>query len=120
MLKQAFSDSEVFAMIQEEVNTILEEQGHPARRISADDRLNAELGLKSLDLARLVVGLEVRTGADPFQELVPISSVRTVGDLREAYRKFFAGDDAAEDEEELLAVQRRAAARRTGAGSTDV
>lgn len=51
--------------------------------------LSSDLGLKSLDLAHLVALLEARLDADPFAHLVPITSVRTVGDLYSAYRKCF-------------------------------
>ncbi|MFL5339448.1 MAG: acyl carrier protein [Gemmataceae bacterium] len=53
-------------------------------------RLVDDLGLKSLDLAHLIAALERRLKADPFLRLVPITSVRTVGDLCDAYRRYFA------------------------------
>lgn len=55
------------------------------------DRGLADLGLKSLDLAHLIAALERRLGADPFLKLVPITSVRTVGDLCDAYRRCLEG-----------------------------
>jgi acyl carrier protein len=117
MLNKSFDEKEILDMIQEEIDLILEERGLPAKRIGAADRLSADLALKSLELARLVAALEVRTGADPFQELVSITSVRSVGDLQEAYRRFFAGDSAVQDSEELLDAQRRAAARKALRGT---
>jgi acyl carrier protein len=50
-------------------------------------RLTAELGLESMDLARIIAVLELELGADPFAGLVSITDVRTVGDLCEAYRR---------------------------------
>jgi hypothetical protein len=47
--------------------------------------LTHDLGLRSLDLAQLVATLEMMLGADPFVRLVPITAVRTVGDLFDAY-----------------------------------
>jgi hypothetical protein len=47
--------------------------------------LTYDLGLRSLDLAQLVATLEMMLGADPFARLVPITAVRTVGDLFDAY-----------------------------------
>ncbi len=47
--------------------------------------LTYDLGLRSLDLAQIVATLEMMLGADPFAQLVPITSVRTVGDLFDAY-----------------------------------
>jgi acyl carrier protein len=58
------------------------------------DRLSADLGLKSMDLALVLADLESRLGADPFAELVSITSVRSVGDLCDAYVRFFSGATA--------------------------
>ncbi len=75
-------------------------------------RLGDDLGLSSLDLAELVTVLEVELEADPFRELVPITSVRTVGDLVTAYVRFLSGaevgPDAAADEAAARAAKRRA------------
>ena len=104
-------------MIGQEVALILEEAGLPPRSVASEDRLSSDLGLKSLDLARIVAELELKTRADPFQELVLITSVRTIGDLERAYRRFFAGESAEdEEEEELAASQRRGAARKSERG----
>jgi len=53
--------------------------------IDEDMNLNADLGMSSLQLAELVATLEDRCGWDPFREHVPITEVRTVGDLITAY-----------------------------------
>jgi acyl carrier protein len=53
--------------------------------------LTYDLGLRSLDLAQLVATLELELQADPFARLVPITSVRTVGDVCDAYRVHFEG-----------------------------
>lgn len=80
--------------------------------------LTSDLGLRSLDLAQLVVMMELRTGKDPFLELVPITSLRTVGDLVAAYRKSFApmqdvaGEAAPKLGEERAESRRRASRRR--------
>ena len=55
----------------------------------ATDKLNATLGLTSLDLAFLVAELEAELGVDPFAKLVSITSVRSVGDLVRAYQQAF-------------------------------
>lgn len=112
MLKQSFNEDEMMDMICEEIRLIIEEAGTPVEAIRAEHRLNADLGLSSLSLARLVAALELRTGADPFQELVSITAVRTVYDLLDGYRRFFAGDGPEQSSEELLATKRRAAARK--------
>lgn len=79
--------------------------------------LTSDLGLRSLDLAQLVVMMELRTGKDPFLELVPITSLRTVGDLVAAYRTSFApvrdgADEVAPPLGEERAESRRRASRR--------
>jgi acyl carrier protein len=113
MLNQLFNESEIFEMIQVEVDLIFEERGLPKRQLSSDNRLNADLTLSSLDLARLCSSLELQTGVDPFQEFVSVTSIRTVGDLVNAYQMCLAGGDpGTQDVEELLAVQRRASARK--------
>lgn len=58
--------------------------------IRDQDALVDNLGLKSLDLARIIATLELRLDVDPFDELVSITSIRTVGDLCAAYAKCFS------------------------------
>jgi acyl carrier protein len=87
-------------------------QRHPdVPEIQKDHRLTYDLGLRSLDLAQLVATLELELRADPFAQLVPITSVRTVGDVCEAYRRFFDGGtpaDSAKGEPGRIAVRQRA------------
>lgn len=115
MLNQAPSPQELEQLVHEHIRQILEEKPSPiTAEITAERRL-ADLGLTSLDLAQLVAALEIALQADPFQELVPITSVRTVGDLSSAYVKFFSGTaDTQAQSDALLASQRRAQARRDG------
>jgi acyl carrier protein len=96
---------------------ILEEGGLPAE-FKNQDRLEA-IGLKSLDLARLVAELEVELGFDPFAETIPITSMRTVGDLVEAYSGTSAGTSAAGTEDPALAAaaERARARRRRSSGA---
>jgi acyl carrier protein len=90
-------------------------EGESARfvdRIALEATLNGDLALASLDLAQLVAVLEADLQADPFAALVPITSVRTVGDLCRAYQRALAGEVAAAEDPALAAVRDRAAARR--------
>jgi hypothetical protein len=48
---------------------------------------------------------------------VSITTIRTIGDLRDAYLMFFAGDGALQDSEELLAAERRIEARKEKRGA---
>lgn len=107
---------EISKAVREQVALLLDEKDLPARDFGPDDRLNTDLGLTSLDLASLVAALEMKLKADPFQELVPITSVRTIGDLEAAYVRFFFGAGTVLEDDDLAEVRRRAEARRRHGG----
>ncbi len=88
------------------IRDLLAERGHPPQSFDASTRLNTGLGLSSLDLAQLVVDLEVALGVDPFASLVPVTSIRCVGDLVAAYRLAFDGEKPPEDPGLKVAEQR--------------
>jgi acyl carrier protein len=71
----------VKAVLLEIVNEVADSVEH----LDDDQLLVDQLGLTSLQLARLVAVLELELDTDPFSDEVPITSVRTVGDLLEAY-----------------------------------
>jgi acyl carrier protein len=56
-----------------------------------DNTLLVDTGLASLDLAAVVARLERIWKVDPFLEAVPITEIRTVGDLCRAYQDFVGG-----------------------------
>jgi hypothetical protein len=58
--------------------------------VANGQHLTTDLGLTSLDIARIIAVLELELGADPFASLVAITDVRTVSDLCAAYRKALA------------------------------
>ncbi|MCX5417303.1 MULTISPECIES: acyl carrier protein [unclassified Streptomyces] len=64
---------------------IVNEVAGPVEHLDEDQLLVDQLGLESLHLARLVAVLEMELDTDPFSDTVPITGVRTVGDLLEAY-----------------------------------
>ena len=64
---------------------IVTEVAGPVEHLEEDQLLVDQLGLESLHLARLVAVLELELDTDPFSDEVPITSVRTVGDLLQAY-----------------------------------
>jgi acyl carrier protein len=107
---------EISKAVRDQVALLLDEKDLPARDFGPDDRLNTDLGLTSLDLASLVAALEMKLKADPFQELVPITSVRTIGDLEAAYVRFFSGTGTVLEDDVLAEVRRRAEARRSHGG----
>ncbi len=71
------------------LRTIIEDLELGVSEIHDEDTFVEDLGLKSLDLARMVAMLELKLGVDPFAELVSITSIRTVGDLHAAYAQCF-------------------------------
>jgi acyl carrier protein len=92
------------------------ESGAFVDRIALEATLNGDLALASLDLAQLVALLEADLAVDPFAALVPITSVRTVGDLCQAYQRALSGEAPAVEDPALAAVRERAAARRDRRG----
>lgn len=106
--------AEIEAVVHSKIRAVLEERSGEVCPIRGVDKLNATLGLSSLDLAVIVAELEMELGADPFAKLVPITSVRSVDDLVEAYRKALIPDaKSTEQDDGLAAAMRRAQRRRT-------
>lgn len=116
MLNPQWNAAQVEGLVHAAITRLMQTQQLPPRALRGDDKLNATLGLRSLDLAELVFELESTIGADPFEQLVPITSVRTVDDLVGAYRRLFdagdAGDARADDADGLAAARRAGALRR--------
>jgi len=101
------------SVIHGKIISILKERGEE-RAFSAHDKLNATLGLSSLDLAFLVADLEAELGVDPFARLVSITSVRSVEDLERAYEHaLFAASSAPRQDDGLAAAAERARTRRS-------
>jgi acyl carrier protein len=94
------------------IRAILAERREDVPALSGSDKLNATLGLTSLDLAFLVSDLEAELGVDPFAKLVSITSVRSVDDLVRAYRMAFIPDAAPAATDHLDAAAERADLRR--------
>lgn len=112
MLKDDNNVSRIEAIIQEQIHTILAEQSRNVRRLSVKDKLSDTLGLSSLDLATLISELELALDADPFAELIPVTSIRTVGDLVRAYQLALQPSQAVHNEQELSSAVARARLRR--------
>jgi len=113
MLRPHLDRDQVAELVRDEIRQLLEERGEPAVTLSDGDNLAGDLGFSSLDLAQLVAQLEQRIGEDPFTELVPITSVRNVRDLVEAYMALNQADvkKASLGDEPLKEVRQRAGAR---------
>jgi acyl carrier protein len=99
------------------IRAILEERAGAVGRLSGSEKLNATLGLTSLDLALLVAELEAELGVDPFAKLVSITSIQSVGDLVRAYQQAFFPElqrDGADDA--IASAVKRAETRRARRG----
>ena len=79
------------------VQSVVSEEGIDVSEIHDHDALGDDLGLKSIDIARIIAMLELQLAVDPFAELVPITSVRTVGDLWAAYAKCFSQESGTQE-----------------------
>ncbi len=73
--------------VHEVVLRVCQQRTPAVSKIDNGHRLTGELGLASLDFARIIAILEMDLGTDPFSCQSPITGMRTVGDLCDAYRK---------------------------------
>lgn len=83
------STDTVQAAVTAVVHRILRDTGRPTRPLDPADTFTGTLGLDSLDLAVLVVGLEQELQVDPFR--AGAAPVQTVGELVSLYRQWMAG-----------------------------
>jgi acyl carrier protein len=113
MLNARLTGQAIERMIHEEIRHILDERDEQMPDIANAALLYADLGLTSLDLAQLVAVLETQLQADPFEHLVAITEIRTVGDLCQAYQRLVVGEmHPSATPDVLLVSQQRAQARR--------
>lgn len=75
---------DVQKVVSDVINRILTDSGREAREFTGDDTFMGTIGLDSLDLAVMVVGLEQALGVDPFRS--GAQAVQTFGELVELYR----------------------------------
>jgi len=108
----ALTRSQIETLVHGRIRAILQERSGEAQNFSGSDKLNATLGLTSLDLAFLVSDLEAELGVDPFAKLVSITSVRSVDDLVLAYQKAFFPETEPVEDASLAAASKRAELRR--------
>jgi acyl carrier protein len=104
--------AEIETVVHDRIRAVVRERFGEARTIAASDKLNATLGLTSLDLAFLVSDLESELGVDPFAKIVSITSVRTVDDLVRAYHQAFFPAAEPADAHGLAAAAKRAEVRK--------
>jgi hypothetical protein len=81
------TDEQIEFIVHGKVRAAAAERVGNVGALCGTEKLNATLGLSSLDLAFIVAELDGQLGVDPFAKLVSITSVRTVGDLVRAYQQ---------------------------------
>jgi acyl carrier protein len=105
--------AQIESIVHDKIRAVLAERVGEVGRLSGAEKLGATLGLTSLDLAFLVAELEAELGVDPFAKLVSITSVRSVGDLVQAYQQAFFPELASGGEDvSIAAAVKRAQTRR--------
>ena len=77
--------AQVRSKVAEVINRILTDSGRPKVELQDTDILTETVGLDSLDLAVLVVGLEQSLGIDPFRQ--GAQPVPTFGQLCDLYHQ---------------------------------
>ena len=70
---------------------LLAERGRSGDGVSPDDALEADLGLSSLEIVRLIERIAAALALDAFASAVPITDIRTVEDLCRVYHDVLAG-----------------------------
>jgi acyl carrier protein len=105
--------AQIEAIVHGRIRAALAERVGEVGRLSGAEKLNATLGLSSLDLAFLVAELEAEFRVDPFAKLVSITSVRSVKDLVRAYQQAFFPELGRRDSDDTIETAvKRARTRR--------
>lgn len=113
MLETVPTEASVTRLVEDTVREVLAKRGLDASAISAEAKLADTLGLKSMDLAEIVLILEDEFETDPFQA-IPITSIRTVNDLAGAYLTTLGLSEAKAPEQDIAAEMAAARSRRAG------
>lgn len=109
---------DVEGLVRQEVRVLLEARGAAHGELAAADALEADLGLSSLDVIRLVAKVASDAGVDPLARAPAITDLRTVDDLCRLLRGLVAGDSSEREAIDALrarhAEARARRARRIG------
>lgn len=84
MLETTLTQRRVEEAVEATIAEIMAARDLDPSAIDLTAKLSETLGLRSMDLAQIVLTLEDDLNTDPFQQ-IPITSIRTVGDLTRAY-----------------------------------
>lgn len=110
MLTDPLTRETVFAEVRSQLVRILADSPGEQHRITiTEDVTFSDLRVTSLQLAELVSNLESSFEVDPFAERVPITSIRNVRDLCDAYLSCLSPGSGGDDslDAELRAVRTR-------------
>ena len=112
MLEIATSREGIAQQVVAAIAAVMSQRGLDTAGIAPEAKLSDTLGLKSMDLAQIVLNLEDDLETDPFQT-IPITSIRTVGDLINAYSASLGiGGATAPGGQDMAAEMAAAKARR--------
>lgn len=113
MLETVNDAGRVARMVEDTVAEVLTKRGLETAAMAPDAKLADTLGLKSMDLAEIVLILEDEMETDPFQT-IPITSIRTLGDLTNAYLTTLGLVEADAHVQDIAAEMATARAKRAG------
>ena len=82
---------DVDRIVLEEVGVLLAECSRSRDGVSLDDALEADLGLSSLEIVRLIERIAAALTVDALASAVSITDIRTVEDLCRVYHDVLAG-----------------------------
>ena len=82
---------DVDRIVLDEVGVLLAERGRSRDGLSPDDALEADLGLSSLEIVRLIERIAAALTIDAFASAASITDVRTVDDLCRVFHDVLAG-----------------------------
>ena len=112
MLEATPDRDRIRATVEETIAEVMEARDLDPSLIAPAAKLSETLGLRSMDLAQIVLTLEDELETDPFQT-IPITSIRTVGDLTGAYLSALGhGDAPSAGAQDMAAEMEAARARR--------
>jgi acyl carrier protein len=84
MLNRPITRETVFAEVRSELLRVIAKKPREAAPITEEANFS-ELNVSSLELAEVISNLEATFDVDPFAEQVSITSIRSVGDVCDAY-----------------------------------
>lgn len=114
MSRDGRGGDDVDAVVRAELTALLTKTGRAVPALADDLKLDADLGLTSLEVTTLLVAVTARLEAAQAADVMTDVDIATVGDLRRAVRP--STPAGVHDESDTLAASRRRAEARRAAG----